>query len=35
MTALLAQIAHKQAFFLEHDLKLLELTLFLAQTVLR
>ena len=30
MTALLAQIAHKQALFLEHNLELLELALFLT-----
>ena len=35
MTALLAQVAHKQALFLEHDLKLLELALLFAQAVLR
>ena len=35
MTALLAQIAHKQALFLEHDPKLLELALLFAQAVLR
>ena len=35
MTALLAQIAHKQALFLEHDLELLELTLLFAHAVLR
>ena len=35
MTALLAQIAHKQALFLEHDLELLELALLFAQAVLR
>ena len=35
MAALLAQIAHKQALFLEHDLELLELALFFAQAVLR
>ena len=34
MAALLAQVAHKQAFFLEHNLELLELALFLAQAVL-
>ena len=33
--ALLAQVAHKQALFFEHDLELLELALFLTQTVLR
>ena len=35
MAALLAQVAHKQALFFEHDLELLELALFLTQTVLR
>ena len=35
MAALLAQIAHKQALFLEHNLELLELALFLTQAVLR
>ena len=35
MTTLLAQIAHKQALFLEHNLKLLELAFFFAQAVLR
>ena len=35
MAALLAQVAHKQALFLEHNLELLELALFLAQAVLR
>ena len=35
MTALLAQVAHKQALFLEQDLKLLELALLFAQAVLR
>ena len=35
MTALLAQVAHKQALFLEHDLELLELALLFAQAVLR
>ena len=35
MAALLAQIAHKQALFLEHDLEFLELALFFAQAVLR
>ena len=35
MAALLAQIAHKQALFLEHDLELLELALLFAQAVLR
>ena len=34
VTALLAQVAHKQALFLEHDLKLLELALLFAQAVL-
>ena len=35
MATLLAQVAHEQALFLEHDLELLELALFLAQAVLR
>ena len=35
MAALLAQIAHKQALFLEHDLELLELALLFAHAVLR
>ena len=35
MAALLAQIAHKQALFLEHDLELLELASLFAQAVLR
>ena len=35
MAALLAQVAHKQALFLEHDLELLELALLFAQAVLR
>ena len=35
MTALLAQVAHKQALFLEHDLELLKLALLFAQAVLR
>ena len=35
MAALLAQVAHKQALFFEHDLELLEFTLFLTQAVLR
>ena len=35
MSALLAQVAHKQALFFEHDLELLELALFLTQAVLR
>ena len=35
MAALLAQIAHKQALFLEHDLELLELAFLFAQAVLR
>ena len=35
MTALLAQITHKQALFLEHNLELLELALLFAQAVLR
>ena len=35
MAALLAQVAHKQALFLKHNLELLELALFLTQAVLR
>ena len=35
MTALLAQVAHEQALFLEHDLEFLELALLFAQAVLR
>ena len=35
MAALLAQIAHKQALFLKHDLELLELAFLFAQAVLR
>ena len=35
MTALLAQVAHKQALFLEHNLELLELALLFTQAVLR
>ena len=35
MAALLAQVAHKQALFLEHNLELLELALLFAQAVLR
>ena len=33
MTALLAQISDEQPFFLEHDLKLFEFTLFLVQAI--
>ena len=35
MTALLAQVAHKQALFLKHNLELLELALLFAHAVLR
>ena len=35
MAALLAQVAHKQALFFEHNLELLELALLFAQAVLR
>lgn len=35
MAALLAQIAHKQALFLKHNLELLELALLFAHAVLR
>ena len=35
MAALLAQVAHKQALFFEHNLELLELTLLFTQAVLR
>ena len=35
VAALLAQVAHKQALFFEHDLELLEFAFLFAQAVLR